>query len=247
MTMKHSEFRIKVETEMSDGSMIFKAYGNTKNHKDHAKDVTVDGAYIGSIERHKRAGTMPKFLWSHDKTQMPLGVITSWREDDHGLYFEGKFASTQAGLDAYQLAKMGALDSFSIGYLVQKERFEPETDTNYLEEIDVKEISLVNFAANEQSLMQEVKARMEEGELPTKRVVQRLLQEAGLSRRKAERTMNQFVMKEELTEVFEIMCLIKQHDVEEVKAIIKMADEYLNELVPKKLDVKDLTKYSLFN
>ncbi len=50
---------------------------------------------------------------------MPIGVFDSIKEDDHGLYVKGRLAlQTQAGGEAYELFKMGALDGISIGCLL---------------------------------------------------------------------------------------------------------------------------------
>ena len=46
---------------------------------------------------------------------MPIGVFESIKEDEHGLKVKGRLAmKTQAGQEAYELMKMGALDGLSI-------------------------------------------------------------------------------------------------------------------------------------
>ena len=50
---------------------------------------------------------------------MPIGVFDEIKEDSHGLYVKGRLAlKTQAGQEAYELLKMGALDGLSIGFRV---------------------------------------------------------------------------------------------------------------------------------
>ena len=45
---------------------------------------------------------------------MPIGVFDSIKEDEHGLMVKGRLAlKTQAGAEAYELLKMGALDGLS--------------------------------------------------------------------------------------------------------------------------------------
>ena len=54
---------------------------------------------------------------------MPIGVFDEIVEDDHGLVVKGRLAlKTQAGQEAYELLKMGALDGLSIGFKINPKR-----------------------------------------------------------------------------------------------------------------------------
>jgi len=169
-----------------DSTMKFTCYGNVKGNIDHAQDRTLDGAYVKSIERHKAAGTMPKMFWMHNPYETPVGKWVEMREDAKGLYLEGEFANTEKGRELYELMKMGALDSFSIGYSVTQEKWNHEKNCNDLIELDIKEVSVVTFACNEESRLVGIKAKMEQDELPTKRELEKFLRESGLSRKQAE-------------------------------------------------------------
>lgn len=196
-------FEIKTDTDGEQGTFV--AYGNVFNVVDNFNDVTIHGAFAASIKRHLDNGTMPKLLAQHGHTTMPIGIITSMSEDEKGLRFEGKFAlSTQAGQEAYDLIKMGAIDEFSIGYMVlQKEQqiFNGQS-VRALIELDVKEISLVTFACNDQSKIESIKSAIINDENVTQRMVQKALQESGLSKRQAESAVNQIksdpVVEEEI-------------------------------------------------
>lgn len=192
-------FKFKVK-ENSNGKMSFTAYGNVKNVKDHAWDIAVDGCYQASIDEHKVNGTSPRLLWSHNPYELPVGKITHMEEDEHGLKFEGELADTQMGRDIYALLKSGALDSFSIGYIVIKEEWNSDAKANLLIEIKIKEISFVNFACNEASLLQEVKSHIEDGDLPTKRELQNLLRNSGLSKSQASKIADNYNPKTETKE-----------------------------------------------
>ena len=195
--------------EDDNGVMSFTAYGNVKNVKDHAWDIAVDGCYQASIDDHKAKGTSPRLLWSHNPYELPVGKISHMEEDEHGLKFEGELAETQMGKDIYALLKSGALDSFSIGYRVIKEEWNDGAKANLLQEIDLKEISFVNFACNEASLLQDVKSHLTDGELPTKRELQNLLRESGLSKSEAEKIANNYEPEkgfaEEIEDIFDQM------------------------------------------
>jgi len=173
-------FKIKAGGEIG----TFSAYGNTFGTVDHANDKTMHGAFTKCIQGWAAKAEMPQFLGQHGHTENPIGIITSMKEDDMGLLFEGEFClETQAGSEAYALVKMGALKRFSIGYKTVKEKM--INGVNELHELDVKEISLVTFACNEDSLIQSVKSALVDNDNPM-RGVQKALQAAGISKRQAQ-------------------------------------------------------------
>jgi HK97 family phage prohead protease len=134
-----------LEFKALSGDRTFSCYGNVKGNIDHAQDRVMEGAYRDSIAAHKAAGTMPKLFWMHDRWSPPVGIWTTMEEDKKGLYLEGKFSNTPRGDEIYQLYKDTALDSFSIGYSVQEERWNPGLECNDLLKISLKEISAVTF------------------------------------------------------------------------------------------------------
>lgn len=187
--LKNKSLEIGVTIKAASGEEgSFTAYGNAFGNVDHAGDKTMPGAFAKCISQYKEKGRMPRLLGQHGHRQNPIGIITDMKEDDYGLYFEGNFClDTQAGREAYALVKMGAMDMFSIGYKTINEKM--VNGINELHELDVKEISLVTFACNENSLIQSVKEAVEAGENPI-RLVQKSLQEFGFSKRTAEAAVN---------------------------------------------------------
>ncbi len=181
------EFAI-TEFKMDKEKGTFSCYGNTKGNVDHALDRTVDGAYQKSIDNHMKNGTMPKMFWMHKSHDLPVGAWTLMREDTKGLYMEGKMSQTTMGRDIEVLAKDKALDSFSIGYRVIKEQWNTTKQCNDLIELDIKEVSWVTFACNEESLLQDIKTAMQDGKLPSKAELREVLKIAGVfSKREIER------------------------------------------------------------
>ena len=183
--MNKMQFGISSFKADSEGSMKFSCYGNVKGNIDHAQDRSVDGVYTKSIMKHKAAGTMPKMFWMHNPYETPVGKWNDMKEDEKGLFMEGEFANTEKGRELYELMKMGALDSFSIGYSVNEEKWNHEKGCNDLIDIDVKEVSIVTFACNEESRLVGIKSKMQKDEIPTKRELEKFLAEAGLSRKQA--------------------------------------------------------------
>lgn len=178
-----------LEFKALGGERTFSCYGNVKGNIDHALDRVVDGAYRDSIAAHKAAGTMPKFFWMHNPWDTPVGVWTAMEEDSKGLYLEGKFSNTPKGNELYELYKDNALDSFSIGYRVNDEKWNNSLGCNDLIKVDIREISAVTFACNEESRLVEIKSKLGEGKVLTKAELRALLESvpAGLSKRQIER------------------------------------------------------------
>lgn len=189
----------------ADEGMKFSCYGNTKGNIDHAQDRAIDGAYTKSIDEHKSNGTMPKMFWMHNPYETPIGKWVDMREDEKGLLMEGEFANTEKGREVYELMKMGALDSFSIGYSVEEEKWNSENKCNDLVAVNIKEVSVVTFPCNEESRLVDIKAKLEDGELPTKRELEKLLTESGLSKRQARKIAGKYDDQPKKLNIFEEM------------------------------------------
>lgn len=154
---RNVDFKIKsFDGEEEKG--VFVGLANKRWFKDHAKDVTTDSAFTKSIALHKTNNTLPKLLLQHDYKQV-VGVFLDMWEDESGLWVKGQLClDTELGRETYALMKMGALGDLSIGYRVIKEKHDPSSNTNFLEEVHVREVSLVTFPCNEESKIVEVKS-----------------------------------------------------------------------------------------
>lgn len=182
MTVPVMDFKYDAETG------VFTCYANVKNIIDHAKDRSVHGCFQKSIDNHKSRGTMPKMLWMHDPRHLPVGKWLEMREDETGLFMRGKLSKASMGQDIEILAKEGALDEFSIGYIEVGSKWNSTLGCNDLTEVDVKEVSWVNFACNEASTLQSIKSHLDEGKTMTKAELREVLQSTGwLSKRQIER------------------------------------------------------------
>lgn len=144
-------------------------YFSTFNNKDRVGDVIRPGAFTKTLKERK-----PKVLYYHDPTK-PIGVVVDAWEDTKGLYGVIKLnLDTQLGRETYSLYKSGAMDSFSIGF--QLEKYEVITDKGGYKSFDIKEVRLmevsaVTFPANEMAVVTAVKDHYDEiSEINTKRV-----------------------------------------------------------------------------
>ena len=136
----------------------FEGYGSVFGNKDLGNDVIEKGAFMQSLKRKKPHQI--KLLYQH-KTDMPIGVFEEIKEDGHGLMVKGKLAlQTQAGKEAYELMKMGALDGLSIGFKVNPDmvKYDKRTRKRIIKEVELMEISLVTFPMNPKATVRSVKA-----------------------------------------------------------------------------------------
>ena len=135
----------------------FEGYASVFNNTDLGNDVIKTGAFRKSLRKRGVKGV--KLLYQH-KTDMPKGVFEEIKEDEHGLMVKGKLAlKTQAGQEAYELLKMGALDAMSIGFRANPDEvsYDKRTNKRMIGEVDLMEISLVTFPMNPQAKVRSVK------------------------------------------------------------------------------------------
>ena len=86
------------------------------------------------------------------------GVYTAVREDAVGLYVEGKLAlKTARGAEAYELLKMRALSGLSIGFVTREDSYDKVAGVRTLKKVDLWEVSLVTFPANDAARISGVK------------------------------------------------------------------------------------------
>ena len=137
----------------------FEGYGAVFNNTDLGNDVIKNGAFRKSLRNRKPKNI--KLLYQH-KTDMPIGVFDSMKEDEHGLYVKGRLAlKTQMGREAYELLKMGALDGLSIGFKTNPKNYhiDKRSRRRVIDEVELMEVSLVTFPMNPKATVQMVKGQ----------------------------------------------------------------------------------------
>lgn len=142
-------FKIKAVSE--DG--LFSGYGSVFGVVDSYQEVVAAGAFKESLDSR-----MPALLWQH-RSGEPIGVYTTVKEDNIGLYLEGKLAlKTARGAEAYELLKMGAISGLSIGFVTREDSYDRVTGVRTLKKVDLWEVSLVTFPANDSARVANVKS-----------------------------------------------------------------------------------------
>ena len=116
-------------------------YASLFGQADMAGDIVRPGAFAARLMRRGAGGV--RMLYQHEASE-PIGVWTSMREDDRGLYVEGHIQpSGPRGQTALTLLRSGAVDGLSIGY--RPERVRPIASGRELLEVDLWEVSIVTF------------------------------------------------------------------------------------------------------
>ena len=152
-----SELKAYHDEEEDKDYGTFEGYGSVFGNKDLGNDVIESGAFASSLKKKKPHQV--KLLYQH-KSDMPIGVFDEIREDDRGLYVKGRLAlKTQAGQEAYELLKMGALDGLSIGFRVNPKEvsYDKRANKRIIKEVDLMEVSLVTFPMNPKATVMSVK------------------------------------------------------------------------------------------
>lgn len=178
----------------STDDMTFSGYGAVFGNVDSYGDVIAKGAFTDTIKDAKASGFWPAMLSQHGGWGMsaddnnPIGVYTDMKEDDTGLYLEGKLAPTPRGIEMHTLMKMTprpAITGLSIGYVPVEwtMRSSPEEPRRTLKKVKLIEISPVTFPANAKARVASVKNEI------TIRTAERALRDAGFSQSEAKRIL----------------------------------------------------------
>lgn len=154
MTKQRLSFNAELKA-IDDSQGIFEGYASIFGNVDSYNDIVVAGAFIESVKKRT-----PALLWQHD-TWKPIGKYMEVREDNRGLYVKGKLSlGVQQGREAYELLKDGAISGLSIGYIPIMVDVTPK-GTRLLKEVDLMEVSIVTFPANEDAQVMATRSQPE--------------------------------------------------------------------------------------
>jgi len=156
MNIQHISRPLSIKSLGDDGA--FAGYASVFDLVDSQNEVVAPGAFARSLAKWRVQGGSPAMLWMHDPT-VPIGLWVSLAEDQSGLVVEGRLAlGTQKGREAYELLKMGALTGLSIGYRVIRSQIDSKRKARVLTDVELFEISLVTFPANDAARVSSVKS-----------------------------------------------------------------------------------------
>ena len=132
---------------------IFSIEGNAAvfGNVDSFGDIIEKGAFANTLQ-----GSFPPLLWQHNRDE-PIGSTVALVETDHGLFFRAEMPRDDSLVNGRVMPQLrvGGVKSLSVGFTVVKSR--RDGDSRVIEEIDLKEISIVTLPANDQALISSFK------------------------------------------------------------------------------------------
>jgi len=169
----------ELKTEGSDIG-IFTGYGSTfGGQPDSYGDIVEKGAFLNTIKKGGRNGTGVAMLWQHSFDR-PIGTWSEMDEDSKGLKVRGQLAiKSTDGSDMFELMKIKAVKSLSIGYDTVSYETDEKKQIRNLKEVNLWEISPVVFPANTRATITNVKSMIEDAN--NERELEHSLRDAGLS------------------------------------------------------------------
>lgn len=156
MDFRAARFEIKA---IEDGGIIT-GYASVFGETDSYGDIVEPGAFKAAISAFNQRGNRGiPILLEHDPDQK-VGAWKVIEEDTRGLRVEGKLLvdDIPAARAAHALLKEGAFDGLSIGYYARKWSYDEEADIRHLQEIDLREVSLVFNPALASARVEAIKA-----------------------------------------------------------------------------------------
>lgn len=182
--LKVRDLDFEVKAVGDDGT--FNGYGSVWDVVDSYQEVVARGAFTESLAELQAKGRPVPVLWQHRSSE-PIGAWSNLKEDDRGLFGEGKILLDAGDMEKRAHAHMKArtVTGLSIGYWVRESSFDEKTGIRTLTKLDLVEISLVTFPANDDARVEAVKFKLAHGELPTDREFEKFLREAGFSKTRA--------------------------------------------------------------
>lgn len=191
--IEHRAFGLlEVKLDDADEAGKFSGYGAMFGNTDSYGDVIERGAFADTIKEWKSKGKLPPMLLQHGggwlggaDDMLPIGKWDSMEENSRGLKVEGRLFAmgTERGQYIYEGLKSGVLDGLSIGFVAREVRYGDEgkdEPARTLTDIDLWEVSIVTFPANDKARVTGVKNRvLSVDEL---RALEDILGDRGLSR-----------------------------------------------------------------
>lgn len=182
--LKVRDFDLSLKAVSSDG--LISGHGSVFGVVDSYSEIVAAGAFAESLADLSAKGRKVPVLWQH-RTDEPIGVWKDLKEDSRGLYGDAQLLikAVNRAREAHALAEAGAVTGLSIGYYVRESSFDEKTGIRTLTKLDLMEISLVTFPANDEARIDAIKLKLAHGGLPTLPEFETFLREAGFSKSKA--------------------------------------------------------------
>jgi uncharacterized protein len=186
MKLFHKDVRFELKAVDDEG--VLEGYASIfGGAPDAYGDVIAPGAFADTLTQHRRSGTAPLMLWGHNSSEPPIGNWTELAEDGKGLWVKGSIDLDDAlGARVHRALKRKAMKGLSIGYETKASEDDAKRPgVRILTQVDLWEISPVNFPAQPRAAVDTVKSFTEADELPSLPDFESYLREAGFSKTQA--------------------------------------------------------------
>jgi len=187
-------FHVETKGLADDASNVgmIEGYGSVFGNIDLGNDIILNSAFDNTLNDYKSRNELPQMLGFHRDGN----VVGDWHfvaPDENGLRVRGALwvkgdSRIEEAVKCYNIAKGTGPKGLSIGFVVKKYHYEQRdgVEIRVIEEIDLYEISIVGWAMNPQAKIISVKSLTDEdGQILDKRTVEKVLRDAGLSRRQS--------------------------------------------------------------
>jgi hypothetical protein len=174
MTLETKHFAI-TDLKADDETRTVEGFASVFNTEDSYRDIVVPGAFTRTLKENGR----PAMLWQHDTRQV-IGTWDELEETPKSLRVKGTILDTTLGTDVYKIVRAKAVTGMSIGYGTKKYEIDEKKGTRRLLDVDLFEVSLVTFPANDKAQITRVKAAPR-----TIRELEEYLREGGFSQKDA--------------------------------------------------------------
>lgn len=146
LTLSNQTIKL-MDTE--EGDLIIEGYANTIT-KDRGGDVIPASAWRtrNALDNYKKN---PVLLAFHDHSK-PIGVATEVEPTELGLRLVAKISKAAGAL--YELVKEGVLRTFSVGFIIHDAEYDSKTDTFFINDVELLEVSVVSVPMNQDSTFQ---------------------------------------------------------------------------------------------
>ena len=168
----------QVGVASAEDDRIFEGYASVFGGIDSFGDTIMSGAFSESLENMTRK---PLMLYGHNSEHV-VGKWLEMEEDDNGLFVRGQFTPNHTlANDVYASMRHGAVDGMSIGFRIRPDGAEElENGGRRITKVDLVEVSIVGFPADDAARVTQVKMSDEINNIESIRDAERFLRDAGL-------------------------------------------------------------------
>ncbi len=223
LLFKTSALNIEIKSghldDEEDKFIHLEGLASTFGNMDSQGDIIVKGAFAKSLGN---SDIQVKLLHQHNPSDV-LGRIDQIRETDNGLFLMARMPkSIDIVRNLAPLLQMGAVGKFSIGFNVKDADVSPDGN-RLIKEIELHEVSIVTFAANNNAVITSVKKdismlNVEDIEiLNTKRQFEKMFLDTGVFTRKASKLLASGFKEYEQRDAADVQT--KQRDAVHYKAL----------------------------